>query len=137
MFCKKGILKNFVNFTEKHLRCNHLLTKLHFWGFETLLKKIPRQIVPVKFAKVLRTTILKNICEGMFLNFLKRDFNTDVFLSILRIIQEHLFCIGSTNGWFRNTSAGSLFNKVASLTNWRSLTVLERTVAQVFLGEFY
>ena len=38
----------------------------------------------------------------MFLNFLKRDFNADLFLWILRIIQEHSFCRASTNGWFFN-----------------------------------
>ena len=32
--------------------------------------------------------------------FLKRDSNTGVLLWILWIIQEHLFCKGSTNGWF-------------------------------------
>ena len=58
--------------------------------------------------------------------YLKRDFKISIFLWILWIIQEHLFCGGSTNSWFWNTSVGSLFNKVANLTSWTPLTVLER-----------
>ena len=35
---------------------------------------------------------------------LEKDSDTGFFLWILRIIQEHLFCRGSMNGWFWNTS---------------------------------
>ena len=58
---KKGILKNFANFTGKHLfssllqACNFIKKKLQHWCF------------PVKFAKFLRTSILKNICERLIL----------------------------------------------------------------------
>ena len=58
--------------------------------------------------------------------YLKRDFKIGIFVWILWIIQEHLFRGGFTNSRFWNTSVGSLFNKVASLTSWRPLTVLER-----------
>ena len=69
---------------------------------------------------------MKNICERLLPNFiLKRDSKTSVFPWILWIIQEQLFCRGSANGWFWNTSAVYLFNKVTSLTAWRHLTVLE------------
>ena len=44
VFYKKGILKNFANFTGKHL------------------------CFPVKFAKFLGTPILKNICEQLLLD---------------------------------------------------------------------
>ena len=37
--------------------------------------------------------------------YLKRDSNTDVFLWVLWIIQEHVFCVASKNGWFWKTSA--------------------------------
>ena len=110
MFCKKGILKNLVNFTGKHLRWSHFLVKFYFWGSATLLKNTTTEWFAVKFSKFLRTTILKNICEQLW------DSNTDVFIWILWIIQEHLLCWASTNNWFWNTSEGSFFNKVASLT---------------------
>ena len=32
-------------------------------------KQTPTQVFPVKFEKYLRMLILKNICEGLFLNF--------------------------------------------------------------------
>ena len=40
----------------------------------------------------LKTIILKNIFERLFLNIIKKDSNTGVFLWILWIIQEYLFC---------------------------------------------
>ena len=39
--------------------------------------------------------------------YLKRDSNTDVFIWILWIIEEHLLCWASTNNWFWNTSEGA------------------------------
>ena len=37
---------------------------------------------------------------------LKRDYNTGVFLWILWLFSEQLFCKASTKGSFRNTSTG-------------------------------
>ena len=58
---KRGIFKNFANFTGKQLcwsllqACNFIKNKLQHWCF------------PVKFAKFLRTSILKNICKRLIL----------------------------------------------------------------------
>ena len=58
---KKGVLKNFANFTGKHLcwsllqACNFIKKRLQHWCF------------PVKFAKFLRTSILKKIYERLLL----------------------------------------------------------------------
>ena len=58
---KKGIPKNFANFTGKHLcwsllqACNFNKKRLQHWCF------------PVKLSKFLRTSILKNICERLIL----------------------------------------------------------------------
>ena len=58
---KKGVLKNFENFTEKHLcwsllqACNFIKKRLQHWCF------------PVKFAKFSRTSILTKICERLLL----------------------------------------------------------------------
>ena len=47
MFCKIGVLKNFTKFTENHLgTCN--------------FNKNSTQILPVNFAKFLRTPLLQN-----------------------------------------------------------------------------
>ena len=56
---KKGVLKNFANFTGKHL-CWSL-----FWNF--IKNRLQHRCFPVKFAKFLRTPILKNICERLLL----------------------------------------------------------------------
>ena len=58
---KKGILKNFANFTGKH-KCWSLLQARNF-----IKKKLQHWCFPVKFAKILRTSILKNICERLIL----------------------------------------------------------------------
>ena len=64
---KKSVLKNFANFTGKHLleslfdnvaglkACNFIKKRLQHWYF------------PIKFPKFLRTSILKNICERLLL----------------------------------------------------------------------
>ena len=117
MFCKKGILKNLIHFTGKHLRWSHFLIKLHFWGsvfvlffvlalFSHLIlcslsaichksnwnksliiitimrlyqKRLRDICFPVKFAKFLRTAILKNICEQLLLNFISKETPAQMF----------------------------------------------------------
>ena len=61
VFCKKDVPKTFANFTGKHLCwsllqvCNFIKERLRHWCFS------------VKFAKFLRTSILKNTCERLLL----------------------------------------------------------------------
>ena len=59
VLCKRGVLKNFLNFTGKHLCWSLFLIKLQVWE---LTKK---RCFPVKFAYFLTTPILKNICERL------------------------------------------------------------------------
>ena len=67
---KKGVLKNFANFTGKHLRWSLFLIKLQAWGLVTLLKRDSNTIV-LKFAKFLRTPIfaeyLRTTASSIFL----------------------------------------------------------------------
>ena len=56
---KKSVLKNFANLTEKHL-CWSLLTCNFI--------KLQHRCFSVRFAKFLRTPILKNICERLLLS---------------------------------------------------------------------
>ena len=44
MFCKKGILKNFANFTGKHLCWRLLLLKIQASGFQLHEKETPIQV---------------------------------------------------------------------------------------------
>ena len=56
VFCKKGVLRNFEKFTEKHLCQNLFLNKVAGLRPATLLKKRPRHwCFPVNFTKFLRT----------------------------------------------------------------------------------
>ena len=104
-------------------RCYWIIDKLHrkkpvlesfrelFRGPATLLKKTSTQVLPCEIWKLLEfTNFQKNYFEenlGMSAPkvYLKRDSNTWVFPWILLIIQEHLLCRGSPNGWFWNSKA--------------------------------
>ena len=99
-----------------------LFNKVTFLGPATLSKKTPIQVLTCEICSYFEEHLWISTCKL----YLKRDSNVGVFLWILWIIQEHLFCRWSTKDWFWNTSVGSLFNKVAILTAWRSLTVLKR-----------
>ena len=60
VFCKKGVLKNFANFTVKHL-CWRLF-------FNKVKKRISKhRCFPVSFAKLLRTPFLQNTSGGCLL----------------------------------------------------------------------
>ena len=59
MFCKKGVLRNFANFTGKHLRQSLLLNKVAGLRSTILLKKkLWCRCFSVNFAKFLRTRFL-------------------------------------------------------------------------------
>ena len=60
---KKGVLKNFANFLGKHLYWSLFLIKLQAYNF--IKKRLRQRCFPVQFAKILRTSILKNICERL------------------------------------------------------------------------
>ena len=74
---KKDVLKNLWNFTEKHLYWSLFLIKLQTFRPATLLGRDSNTgFLLVKFAKFLRASILKNICERLLLTKL----NHNVFL---------------------------------------------------------
>ena len=99
-------------FTRKSLCCSLFLLKLPFRGPATLLKKTPTQMLPCEICKLSEFTNFQNnyLEEHLWMSasklYLKRDSSKGFFSWILWIIQEHLFCRVSTNGWFLNTSAG-------------------------------
>ena len=53
-------------------------TSLQFFKFVTLLKETPTQVFSVNVAKFLRTAILKNICERLFLIFVFHMFSGEL-----------------------------------------------------------
>ena len=63
---KKDVLKNFTEFTGNHLCQGLFFNKIAGLTPATLPKKrLWHRCCPVNFAKVLRTPILKNICERL------------------------------------------------------------------------
>ena len=69
-YVKQGVLKNFANFTGKHLYWSLFLRKLQALLLVTIKKRLQHKCFNVKFAKFLRTPILKNICEWLLLSVL-------------------------------------------------------------------
>ena len=66
---KKGVLK-FRKFHRKTPVLESLFSKVAgLRACNFIKKRLQQRCFPVKFAKFLRTTILKNICEQLLLNF--------------------------------------------------------------------
>ena len=65
VFCKRGVLKNFVNFTGKHFCLSLFLIKLQACNF--VKKRLQHSSFPVHLDKFLKTSLLKSICERLFL----------------------------------------------------------------------
>ena len=67
---KKDVLKIFANFTGKHLCWSLFLIKIQVFRPVTLSKRDSNTAIFLKFAKFLRTSILKDICKRLLLQFL-------------------------------------------------------------------
>ena len=104
-------LDNLQTSQEKKMCSSLFSIKVQFGGPATLLKKTLTQVLPCEIFKLLEFINFQNnyFQENLWMSasklLLKRDSKTGVFPWILWIIQEHLFCTGSKNGWFWNTSA--------------------------------
>ena len=81
----------------------------------------------LKIWQVSQEFLSKNVAVLRTCNFIKKDSNAGAFLWILWIIQERVFYKKHLRTAGSKTQVrGFLFNKVASLMNWRPLTVLGR-----------
>ena len=116
MLCNKAFIKILPSW--------HLCWRFLLLGNATFLKKTSTQMLSCETFK--NSYFEKHLRKTTSNLYLKRDSNTVVFLWILWIIQEHLFCRESTNSWSETPARGLSLNKVASLTTWRPLTVSER-----------
>ena len=64
VFCKKGVLRNFVKFTEKHLSQSLFFNKV---AAATLLKKrLWLRCFPLNFYEISKNTFLYNTCGVCF-----------------------------------------------------------------------
>ena len=67
-FCKKGVIKIFTNFTEKHLCRSFFLIELQ--ADNTIKKETPTYMFPINFAKSLETPIFTEHLLRMLLGVL-------------------------------------------------------------------
>ena len=71
VFCKKGLLRNFAKFTEKHLCQSLFYNKRAGMRSTTLIKRrLWHRSFPVNFAKLLRTHFLTRQLPSLLLNLL-------------------------------------------------------------------
>ena len=66
VLCKKDVLNNFAKFTVKHLYWCLFFNKVA-QAYNVIKKRLQHRCFPVKFAKFLRTPMLKNICKRLVL----------------------------------------------------------------------
>ena len=73
VFCEKGALRNFTNFTGKHLCQSLFLIKLQAsdWGFSFIKKSLWHRCFPVNLAKILRTPFLTEYIRQLLLKSVK------------------------------------------------------------------
>ena len=82
---------SWIKFTGKNL-LESLFNKSQLWEPATLLKKAPTQVFFCEICKLFKNNYFKeHLWTSASKLYLKRDFNTVVFLWILGISQEHLF----------------------------------------------
>ena len=67
VFCKKGVHKKFAKFTGWRL------VQIKLKAFRSDKKTLEQRCFPVKFVKLLRTPILKNICERLLVDYVLPD----------------------------------------------------------------
>ena len=81
VFCKKGVFRNFVKFTRKHLRQSLFFSKVGGLRSATLLKKrLWHRCFPVNFAKSLRTPFLAEHLRCLLLVIPNVSMPIDIFL---------------------------------------------------------
>ena len=99
VFCKSDILKSFTIFTEKRLCWSHFFNKvaesscLQHCRFIT--KKLQLRCFSVNIVNFLRTRIMKNICEELFLKKLAASvlailLNADYLLTSYELISKKI-----------------------------------------------
>ena len=104
VFCKKGVLKNFAEFTGIHMYQKLFLNKVAFLRPAALLKKRPwHRCFSVNFMKFLRTLFLRDCHWTRTKNHLvrKRTLNHST--------QKHLVCIEYL--WGANSNLCRLWKK--------------------------
>ena len=99
VFCKTNVLKIFTIFTEKRLCWSHFFNKVA--GISCLQhgrfikKRLQHRFFPVNIANILKTRIMKNNCEELFLKKLAASvlallLNADYLLTGYELISKKI-----------------------------------------------
>ena len=116
-----------MKFTGKDLCWSLILIKLQFWGAATLLKKSPTQVLSCEICKLFKNNYFEDyLWMSASKRYLKRDSNTGVSREFCELFKNTYFVEDLRRAGSETTVRGSLFNKVASLTTWTHVAVLER-----------
>ena len=99
MFCKNDVLKNFTIFTEKRLCWSHLFDKVAesscLQHSRFIKKRLQHRCFSVNITNFLKTRIMKNICEELFLKKLAASvlallLNADYLLTGYELISKKI-----------------------------------------------
>ena len=99
VFCKNDVLKNFTIFTEKRLCWSHLFDKVAesscLQHSRFIKKRLQHRCFSVNITNFLKTRIMKNICEELFLkklaaSVLARLLNADCLLTGYKLISKKI-----------------------------------------------
>ena len=83
VFCIKGVLKHFANFTGKHLRQSLFFNKVADLRLATLLKNRPwYRCFSVNFAKFLRTPFFTEHLQWLLLKFISHHIKEMLYVNI-------------------------------------------------------
>ena len=74
MFFKIGVLKNFANFTAKHVCLSLFLIKLQAWGPVTLLKRDSNTKFSCKICEILKTPFFREHLQRLLLRLVPKYF---------------------------------------------------------------
>ena len=103
------------------------LIKLESWGPANLLKNTPTQVFPCEICKFLKNNYYEqHLWTSASIPYLKRDLNTSVFGEFCELFKNAYNLGDLLKASSETLVQGSIFKKVASLTAWRLLTLLER-----------
>ena len=119
---------------------------MEFWGPATLLKKTPTQVFSCEIYKLFKNNYFEEHLWSLVLNIIWKETRTQVFSrEFCKLFKNTYFLEDLQTACSQTPVRGSFFNKVASLTPWKLLTLLERDrrtgislwILRKFLGKLF
>ena len=115
------------DFAEKNLCWSLFLINLEFWGPAALLKRTLAQLLSCEIYKLFKNNYFKeHLWMSASKHYLKRDSNSGASCEFCKLFKNTYFLEDLQTACSETPVMGSFFKKVANLTGWKLLTVLER-----------